>query len=747
MPRLLDANDKLDQKVFSSPQLRSTLSSCTKAGTTTAAAMSAAGAGARAGARGASAAARAATPADADSLLFDAVRRSSCQAALQALQQGAAPNAEGGPNSSTALHLAAASGSLELVRLLSDSGADINKPSSAGATPVFVAAHRGRSDVVRWLAQSGADLEAKTRDGAAPLLAAAQEGHEGVVRLLCEAGVCQDGAMRGGWTALCLAALRGHLDVVEILTSSSILSNNRGKRRRSGVSGDAESCSEGEEEREMEEEETKTATTHREEKRKERMYEAEDRSKSPCRTQRRGHRNNCSKDSSLCSQHNAEHPSSDGCHCRQAALEQATREGVTPLLAATQGGHHEVVDLLLQRGANGECRRKDGSTPLLVAAHGGHVHVIKRLVNSRVDLNARASEDRGSTTALFVAAQRGHTAVVRYLCEEHAELDLPNSHGATPLCVAAQRGHLDIVRILVESGADKDRATDINVTPLFVAAQSGHEAIVKYLVDSGANKEKELHRGTTPLFVAAQNGHLACVRVLALAGADTEKIRWDGSTPLAIAAHNGHADIARYLRGPRHRLATPLLSPLSSSSSAASPLCRLHDTSSSSSPRSVFPGDRSLSQCCQSFLQPLRKRLRCPPIWPKVVRCLTAACSSRCLRRRARRTRRAPVAQLLEAKDEASSSNLVNEVLDGEGHQALLPIPRPPHRPQRRASEKAGAAALETFETFDASEDCSAEAASETSALLNAPGRTAAAQLEVKVVQDATPPSKRNARG
>lgn len=55
-----------------------------------------------------------------------------------------------------------------------------------------------------------------------------------------------------------------------------------------------------------------------------------------------------------------------------ADLEEPNDEGYTPLMEASREGHHYVVELLLDRGANVNAKIDDGiETPLTLAASGG----------------------------------------------------------------------------------------------------------------------------------------------------------------------------------------------------------------------------------------------------------------------------------------------------------------------------------------------------------------------------------------
>lgn len=59
-----------------------------------------------------------------------------------------------------------------------------------------------------------------------------------------------------------------------------------------------------------------------------------------------------------------------------ADLEESNDEGYTPLMEASREGHRDVVELLLDRGANVNAKIEEGmETSLTLAASGGFLFV------------------------------------------------------------------------------------------------------------------------------------------------------------------------------------------------------------------------------------------------------------------------------------------------------------------------------------------------------------------------------------
>ncbi len=92
-----------------------------------------------------------------------------------------APNARG----ETAAMLAALHGNLDVVRLLVEKGAEVNRP---GWTPLHYAATSGNEDLLRYLLDQNAYIDAQSPNHTTPLMMAARHDHVDSVRLLVEAG-------------------------------------------------------------------------------------------------------------------------------------------------------------------------------------------------------------------------------------------------------------------------------------------------------------------------------------------------------------------------------------------------------------------------------------------------------------------------------------------------------------------------------------------------------------------------------
>ncbi|KIW25710.1 hypothetical protein, variant [Cladophialophora immunda] len=109
------------------------------------------------------------------------------------------------------------------------------------------------------------------------------------------------------------------------------------------------------------------------------------------------------------------------------------------LIEASEMGQIEVVEQLLNKGADLESKDVSGCTPLSLAADQGNQVVVQLLLEKSADLEVK--EHSRNQTPLALAVENGHQAVVQLLLEKGAELEAKDNMGRTALWLAVQKGH------------------------------------------------------------------------------------------------------------------------------------------------------------------------------------------------------------------------------------------------------------------------------------------------------------------
>jgi ankyrin repeat protein len=231
---------------------------------------------------------------------------------------------------------------------------------------------------------------------------------------------------------------------------------------------------------------------------------------------------------------------------RYAGFSQKYSKGVAGLQVASAFGLKEIVNLLLERGANAETWDDEGRTPLYWAAKYGHEEVVRLLLEKRADVDD--AQDEVGFMALHCAAKNGHEAVVQLLLKSGASIENAwDEEGRTALHWATENGHETVVRLLLGKGADAGGLDGKLTTPLHLAAKNGHQGIVRLLLEKGADIAAKDEEGRMPLHKATENGHEAMVSLLIEQGVDVNAKGKYGWTALHEAVWYREEKLVRLL--------------------------------------------------------------------------------------------------------------------------------------------------------------------------------------------------------
>ena len=262
---------------------------------------------------------------------------------------------------------------------------------------------------------------------------------------------------------------------------------------------------------------------------------------------------------------------------------------ITPLMIASSCGHTEIVEALLQVGANVNNTDIDGYSPLVYAITGHKsLQVIEQLLKvgaqPNVFINGQSIADKVReegrediyrlleqfnvlnttqkekeeeqqlqyfsklTISIIEAAKIGNTEVVKLLLKENADVNIQNENGWTSLMLASLNGHSQVVELLLKANADVNIQDEDGWTALMIASLNGHTQVVKLLLKENADVNIQKENGWTVLMSASLNGHnTQVVELLLKENADVNIQNENGMTALMIASLNGHTQVVELL--------------------------------------------------------------------------------------------------------------------------------------------------------------------------------------------------------
>lgn len=152
--------------------------------------------------------------------------------------------------------------------------------------------------------------------------------------------------------------------------------------------------------------------------------------------------------------------------------------------AAWAGRCANVAALVTDPRAELDVRDSLDRTPLYLASLGGHADIVDLLLG-------RGADVRVGVNPLFAACASGSPGVVRTLLAAGCRHRDRNAAGDSPLHVAAQEGHAEVVAVLLGAGADAGEVNKAGETPLALATMFEHADTVAVLTSGGA----QVHQG------------------------------------------------------------------------------------------------------------------------------------------------------------------------------------------------------------------------------------------------------------
>lgn len=414
------------------------------------------------------------------------------------LEKGATMESEPGKNPRSALQAAISGGRLSLVRILINSGADINTHHAYHGTPLQEAAGLRSDEMAIFLLQRGAEINTPCGRHGSALQAAAFRGHRALIRVLLAQGA--DVNFQGGeyGNALQAAAIYGmqHLDIVELLLEHGADVNAIG-----GAYGTALQAV---------------------------LFPGNE------------------ELIRLLLDHGADvniQVGEFGCAVMSAAMSgderivrllvergvdihTAAGEYGNVLQAAVLSGNGRLVEYFLDLGVDVDTRCGKYGTALQAAVvckpdlvgmllkwkanvnipgleYGNPLYaavalkrkgLIRKLLESGADVNMKVEKHISSmlpTVLQMAASSKGDTEVLKQILEFGADINAIDGSYGTALKVAATFGYKDMVEILLDSGADINLNEGFNGTALRAAAVKGHREVVELLVRKGADSNPE----------------------------------------------------------------------------------------------------------------------------------------------------------------------------------------------------------------------------------------------------------------
>jgi hypothetical protein len=155
------------------------------------------------------------------------------------------------------------------------------------------------------------------------------------------------------------------------------------------------------------------------------------------------------------------------------------------LRAAAEEGDTKTVLRLLELRTSPNKKDAEGITPLHYAAEGGHTDIVRLLLAANaVDVN---SEDMSHRTPLFWPAAYGYIEVVKLLLDHGARQHYETTNGYSPLSIARERGQSDVVDLLEKHKAEDPDTHALQLQEVVVSSSGKRK--LSYRSNSGTDTD------------------------------------------------------------------------------------------------------------------------------------------------------------------------------------------------------------------------------------------------------------------
>ena len=137
----------------------------------------------------------------------------------------------------------------------------------------------------------------------------------------------------------------------------------------------------------------------------------------------------------------------------------------------------EMAISVLEDGIDLNTKNSRGFSPLMMAVSLKRNNIVQVLIDRGADVDCKV---QGFTPLMF-AAQEGFTDIANILIEANADINEKTNDGLSVLMAAVRDGHIEIIKILLAKGVDVKATTNKGTTALMVAKEFKQKKVIELL--------------------------------------------------------------------------------------------------------------------------------------------------------------------------------------------------------------------------------------------------------------------------
>lgn len=226
-----------------------------------------------------------------------------------------------------------------------------------------------------------------------------------------------------------------------------------------------------------------------------------------------------------------------------ADLNLRSEKGETALtLALHTDASKEVIDTLIEYGADVNLSDQNNIPPLHIAVRNRKPAQVQQLVNAGANLETKNGEQQ-LTPLLQVTVFDDYlpqdSEIAEILLKAGADKEARSIQEMTALMFTSKRNKRSLTRLLLASGADPDARGQDAYTALHYASEQGNLEVAELLLSANPRPDQRIAgSGLTALHIAARDNNIALVELLLNNGHSPMIADSEGKTPLHAALEN-----------------------------------------------------------------------------------------------------------------------------------------------------------------------------------------------------------------
>jgi len=228
-------------------------------------------------------------------------------------------------------------------------------------------------------------------------------------------------------------------------------------------------------------------------------------------------------------------------------IDMPNRLGRTAFMTAVLKDHKPLIKILLERGANLNLQDNEGrSLLMLICLKGTEEQLNFLLSKGTVDVN---QVDRSGNCALHNCIMKQRLSLIKaLLTRDDINVNLTNNKKESILHLAVLTGKAAIVNLVLTTECDINLRDENNFCALYYAVVKENQAVIKTLVDRGAKlNETESNALSMRWMNSADDGNMRAINCMIAAGVNVEQTNRTGLSAILVATMGGQKNVLHAL--------------------------------------------------------------------------------------------------------------------------------------------------------------------------------------------------------